>query len=62
MVSWATKNGWIEKDPFMHYQLKLKRTERDYLSADEMSLIENYDFTNVMLQKVRDLFISSWWG
>ena len=43
----------------MHYQLKLKRTERDYLSADEMSIIENFDFTNVMLQKVRDLFIFS---
>jgi len=59
MVSWATKNGWIEKDPFMYYQLKFKRTERDYLSADEMSCIENYDFENGMLQKVRDLFIFS---
>ncbi|HXB43351.1 MAG TPA: site-specific integrase, partial [Puia sp.] len=59
MVTWAAKNGWIEKDPFTHYQLKFKRTERGYLSAEELSVIENYDLTNVMLQKVRDLFIFS---
>jgi site-specific recombinase XerD len=59
MISWAIKNEWMEKHPFLNYQLKIKRTERDFLNEIEMSAIETTDFANPMLQKVRDLFIFS---
>jgi site-specific recombinase XerD len=59
MISWAIKNEWMEKHPFLNYQVKMKRKERDFLNELEMSAIETTDFANPMLQKVRDLFIFS---
>ena len=39
MVTWAVKNEWIDKDPFSNYKLNFKRTEREFLSREEMNLI-----------------------
>jgi hypothetical protein len=61
MVTWAAKNEWIEKDPFKHYQLKFKRTERDYLGNDELLAMESFDLSARTLQVVRDFFIFSWY-
>lgn len=59
MVTWAATNEWIEKDPFANYKLKFKRHEMEFLQEDELAMIEDHDFENPMLQKVRDLFIFS---
>jgi site-specific recombinase XerD len=59
IVSWAVKNEWIEKNPFIGFQLKFKRKDRDFLNGREMSSIESADLSNPMLQTVRDLFIFS---
>jgi len=59
IITWAVKNEWIEKNPFVGFQLKFKRHERDFLQANELAAIEDHDFDNSMLQKVKDLFIFS---
>jgi site-specific recombinase XerD len=59
MVTWATTNEWIEKDPFTAYKLKFKRHEMEFLQEDELARIETRDLENPMLQRVRDLFVFS---
>jgi site-specific recombinase XerD len=59
MVTWAVKNEWIDKDPFSNYKLNFKRTEREFLSREEMNLIETAQLDVPMLLKVRDLFMFS---
>jgi site-specific recombinase XerD len=59
IVTWATTNEWIEKDPFSAYKLKFKRKETEFLQVDELAKIETRDFDNPMLQKIRDLFVFS---
>lgn len=57
MVTWAVKNEWMEKNPFINYQLKFKRYEREFLQLNELASIETQIFDNEMLQKVKDLFV-----
>jgi len=59
MVTWATTNEWIEKNPFTAYKLKLKRHEMEFLQEDELASVETRDLANPMLQRIRDLFIFS---
>jgi site-specific recombinase XerD len=58
IIAWAVKNGWINRNPFIGFQLKFKRHERDFCRK-ELAAIEQHDFNNPMLEKVRDLFIFS---
>ena len=59
MVTWAVKNEWIEKNPFSNFRLKFKHTEREFLSDLELATLENKDFGNFMLDRVKDLFLFS---
>lgn len=59
MVTWALKNEWIEKNPFTNYKLKFKRTEREFLTEQDLSSIESKSFENPSLQRTRDLFVFS---
>ncbi len=59
IMNWAARNEWIEKNPFINYQLKYKYRERDFLSESELSILERAEFTNLMLEQVRDLFVFS---
>jgi hypothetical protein len=51
--------GIINKNPFVGFQLKFKRKDRDYLTDLELAALENQSLDNPMLQKVRDLFVFS---
>ncbi len=59
IVAWALKNEWINKNPFVGFQLKFKRHERDFLQASELAAIEDHVFDIPILQKVKDLFVFS---
>jgi len=59
IVAWAQKNEWIDKNPFIGFQLKFKRHERDFLQETELAAIEEHGFDNPMLEKVKDLFVFS---
>jgi site-specific recombinase XerD len=50
---------WIEKDPFIRWKPTFEKREREFLSANELSNIETYNFPIERLERVRDLFVFS---
>ena len=50
---------WMPKHPFERFKLRFQRKEREFLTAQELQLIENFHFTNPALNRVRDLFLFS---
>ena len=50
---------WTEKDPFIRWKPTYTKTHRGYLSANELSNLENYTFLIERLERVRDLFVFS---
>lgn len=59
MVRLAVKLGWIEKNPFELYKLKMQKVERDFLTSDELSKIEKKEFSVLRIQYAKDLFVFS---
>lgn len=55
----AKNNGKIKKDPFANYTIKTEKTNREYLSDDELKLILSKKFQNKRLEQVRDIFLFS---
>jgi len=52
-------NKWISSDPFFGYKLKSKEVHRNYLTAAELKLIVEKEFTTPRLSQVRDFFLFS---
>jgi integrase len=59
MINLSLKHEWIEKDPFHAYKLEFEKTEREFLTKQELKRLEEYSFTRSSLQTVRDLFVFS---
>ena len=59
MVNLAVRLEWIERNPFHAYQLKFDKVERDYLTKEELTRIEEKQFHIIRLQVVKDLFVFS---
>ncbi|MFV8335945.1 site-specific integrase [Flavobacterium sp. RSP29] len=51
--------GWIDKDPFVWYKLKMEKKETVKLTKDEIDLIYSKCFDIKRLDQVRDVFIVS---
>lgn len=50
MVRLGVKLGWMEKNPFELYKLKMQKVERDFLTSDELSKIERKEFSVQRIQ------------
>ncbi|WP_118194270.1 site-specific integrase [Albibacterium indicum] len=59
MVRLAVKLGWLDKNPFELYKLKVQKVERGFLTSDELTKIEEKDFTVQRIQYAKDLFVFS---
>jgi site-specific recombinase XerD len=59
IINLAIKLNWLDKDPFLHYQIKTKPVERGFLTQQELDRIINYRFSTQRLELVADLFIFS---
>ncbi|WP_118194262.1 site-specific integrase [Albibacterium indicum] len=59
MVRLGVKLGWMEKNPFELYKLKMQKVERDFLTSEELSRIEKKDFSVQRIQYAKDLFVFS---
>src|SRR5690606_9152173 len=59
MVRLGVKLGWMEKNPFELYKLKMQKVERDFLTSEELSKIENKEFSVQRIQYAKDLFVFS---
>ena len=59
MVTLAYNMEWIEKDPFRRWKNTFERKDREFLSANELSNLETYEFPVERLDRIRDLFVFS---
>ena len=59
MVTLAVKMEWIPKGPFIRYRLRFQKTERQFLTGEELAVIEQFSFSKEKLDRVRDLFVFS---
>ncbi|UII79335.1 site-specific integrase [Flagellimonas sp. CMM7] len=53
----AHANDWIAKDPFVNWKVRLKKVEREFLSADEIQQLLDTEFRISRLEHVRDIFV-----
>ncbi len=59
VVKECVAKNWLDKDPFLSYKVKAKKTERDFLTEEELLQIQEKQFTIERLDHVRDIFIFS---
>lgn len=59
LANLAVKLDWINRNPFDRYQLKFHRTERGYLTPEELMRLENAIIDKSNLNWIRDLFVFS---
>ncbi len=59
IISWAVKNEWIVKNPFVNYKLRFVKKDRGFLDETELAAIEKKSFENPMLQRIKELFVFS---
>jgi integrase len=48
---------WIERDPFLRWKPNFTRTDREFLSKEELKALEDYKLKLDRLDRVRDLFV-----
>ncbi len=59
VVNDALRSGWLDRDPFINYKIKLEEVERERITQEELDAIENLDLKVKRLDLVRDLFVFS---
>ena len=53
----AWDNGWVNGNPFHMLNLRKTKTERCYLTLDELERMANREFTSERLERMRDIFL-----
>jgi len=53
----AMRNGWVQFDPYQHVKTKLDPVMREFLSAEELQLIEDKRIIIPRVDEVRDVFL-----
>jgi site-specific recombinase XerD len=59
IIKECVAKNWLEKDPFMGYKIKAKKTEREFLTETELQMIQDKEFEIERLDHIRDIFIFS---
>jgi len=59
VVRMAYDLEWLDKDPFRRWKTTFEKREREFLSVNELSNLETYEFPIERLDRVRDLFVFS---
>ena len=59
VVNMAIKNDWLERDPFQKFKPSFVKNERQFLTIEELSAIEQKEFKIIRLQQAKDLFVFS---
>ncbi|HEY4831946.1 MAG TPA: site-specific integrase [Waddliaceae bacterium] len=55
----ALRNGWLQRDPFMGFNMALREVEREALTAEELEHMANKSFVVQRISQVRDIFLFS---
>ena len=59
VIRLGVKLGWMDKNPFELFKLKLQKVERGYLTSEELISIEEKSFSLQRIQYAKDLFVFS---
>ena len=59
MINLAVRLEWLDKDPFVNYKKRYKKTERSFLTERELRLIEETTFSGRGHERVKDTFLFS---
>ena len=59
LLNLAQKLEWVDKDPFAKFQLKFKKSERDFLNEEELQKLIEHRFDRISHQQTRDVFVFS---
>ena len=57
IIKTALVNKWITDDPFLEIHFKQTRTNRAFLTEEELGILLKKEFTIPRLQTVRDIFV-----
>ena len=57
IIKFAILHEYLEKDPFSLYKAKSINLDIVYLSPEELAILEEYNFENDRLAKVKDCFV-----
>ena len=57
IIKICLSNDWLEKDPFVKYDGKMKEVETEFLTEEEIQSIYTKKFRTPRLELVRDIFI-----
>jgi integrase len=55
----ALRNGWLQRDPFLGFNMALREVEREALTEEELHAMETKTFPAERLTQVRDIFLFS---
>lgn len=58
-IKLAVDEGWLKYDLFAKYKVKVKEKDREYLTPEEIDLIQNKDISIARLNVIRDIFLFS---
>jgi site-specific recombinase XerD len=56
VVGICLSNGWLDKDPFINYKIRIKQVERVFLNGDDLQVMVDKVFSTERLNQVRDIF------
>lgn len=59
IVRQCVANDWLDKDPFMSYKVKIRETNRNFLTESELQVIMEKELVVERLVHVRDIFVFS---
>jgi len=57
VINLAIKNEWLQKDPFAKYKATFKQVKRDFLTKEELNLLEAKKLKINRLDIVKDIFV-----
>ena len=57
VINYARKQSWLVQHPFEHYQARLEKIDKSYLTEAELNSIESKEFDNPRLEEIRDIFV-----
>lgn len=59
MINMAVANDWMTKDPFASFKGKMIKSDREFLSKEELEVLESEHFEEYNLDEIRDAFVFS---
>jgi site-specific recombinase XerD len=57
IIRYSLANSWIKHNPLINYKVRLSRTDRGYLTTEELDLLAKKSFSIKRLDQVRDVFV-----